>query len=109
MESITLFPTQNRKRRRPADITPEEQSGIDEIVPSIPFNFFADPADRADEEGEAVQTRVPQPVEEPEYDAAPEEEIAVSIATGEEPEEEEVSRADPLDGLSEGQLEVHEP
>ncbi|CAE7452997.1 unnamed protein product, partial [Symbiodinium pilosum] len=85
--------------RRPADITPEEQQGIEEITPLISFNFFADPADRADEDGEAVQTQIPQPVEEPEYHAAPEEDPAVSIATGEEPEEEEVEQADPLGGL----------
>ena len=89
VESITLFPAQNRKGRRPADITPEEQQGVEEITPSISFNFFADPADRADEEGEAVRTQTPQPVEEPEYHAAPEEDPAVSVATGEEPEEEE--------------------
>ena len=108
VESITLFPTQNRKRRRPADITPEEQQGIEGIAPLISFNFFADPADRADEDGEAVQTQIPQPVEEPEYHAAPEEDPAVSIATGEEPEEEEVEQADPLEGPDDAQSEVSE-
>ena len=108
VESITLFPTQNRKRRRPADITPEEQLGIEAITPLISFNFFADPADRADEEGEAAQTQIPQPVEEPEYHAAPEEDPAVSIATGEEPEEEEGEQGDPLEGLGDAQLEVSE-
>ena len=105
---ITLFPTQNRKRRRPADVTPEEQQGIDELTPTIDFNFFADPADRADEDGEAVQTQTPQPVGEPEYHAAPEEDIAVSIATGEEPEEEEVEPFDPLVGLDGVHPEVSE-
>ena len=65
---------------------------------------MADPADRPEEEGEAVQTRVPQTVQEPEFHAAPEEDAAHSIATGEEPEEEEVEH----DGLSEGQIEVSE-
>ena len=101
VESITLFPTQSRKRRRPAGITPEEQQGLEELTPSINFNFFADPADRADEEGEAVQTQIPQPVEEPEYHAAPEEDPAVSIATGEEPEEEEEDHQDDPEGVPE--------
>ncbi|CAE7552419.1 unnamed protein product, partial [Symbiodinium pilosum] len=80
VESITLFPTQNRKRRRPADITPEEQQGIEEITPLISFNFFADPE----------QTRM---------------DPAVSIATGEEPEEEDLEQADPLGGLDDAQSE----
>ena len=69
------------------------------LIQSIPFTFAADPADRAEEEGAAVQTSTPQPVQEPEFDAAPEEDVAISIATGEEPEEE----SDENDGLSEGQ------
>ena len=104
VESITLFPTQSRKKRRPAAVTEEERIGIDELLHSVPYTFMADPADRPEEEGEAVQTRVPQPVQEPEFHAAPEEDVAHSIATGEEPEEEEVD----IDGLSEGQLEVRE-
>ena len=55
-----------------------------------------------------MQTQIPQPVEEPEYHAAPEEDPAVSIATGEEPEEEEVEQADPVEGPDDAQSEVSE-
>ena len=55
-----------------------------------------------------MQTQIPQPVGGPEYHAAPEEDPAVSIATGEEPEEEEVEQEDPLEGLGKAQLEVPE-
>ena len=89
VESIMLFPTQNRKRRRPADIIPEERAGIDVLTrEAIPLHFVADPADRALRQGEAVQTPAPQPADEPECHAAPEKEIPEPDVAGTQPGEE---------------------